>query len=168
MSLATADGANPTVVEDALSGLVEGTAARADVEQSSLPCAFKKSRTLQVQLTGKPKGKPKPPSERKRVPATNEATPVVPACGTRVVEGQSTKASLPRACKMTESTCTKPEDTPSEMLLQCIQKFFSQILFYFKRTVSHSISPKFSGKIPYVLSKPRIFFLGSKDRTVLF
>ena len=32
--------------------------------------------------------------------------------------------------------------------------------------VSHSISPKFSGKIPYVLSKPRICFLGSKDKTV--
>ena len=28
----------------------------------------------------------------------------------------------------------------------------SQILFDFKRMVSHSISPKFSGKIPYVLS----------------
>ena len=121
MSLATPDGANPTVVEDSLSGLVEGTAARADVEQltlrPSLPRACKKSRTLQVQLTGKPKGKPKPPSERKRVPATKEATPVVPACGTQVVEGQSTRASLPRACKMTENTCTKPEDTPSEMLL---------------------------------------------------
>ena len=51
-------------------------------------------------------------------------------------------------------------------LVQCIQKFFSQILFDFKRMVSYSISPKFSGKIPYVLSKPRICFLGSKDKTV--
>ena len=47
-------------------------------------------------------------------------------------------------------------------------EIFSQILFDFKRMVSHSISPKFSGKIPYVLSKPRICFLGSKDKTVLF
>ena len=53
-------------------------------------------------------------------------------------------------------------------VVQCIQKFFSQILFDFKRMVSYSISPKFSGKIPYVLSKPRICFLGSKDKTVLF
>ena len=52
--------------------------------------------------------------------------------------------------------------------IQCIQLFFSQTLFDFKRLVSHSISPKFSGKIPYVLSKPRICFLGSKDKTVLF
>ena len=52
--------------------------------------------------------------------------------------------------------------------VQCIQLFFSQILFDFKRMDSHSISPKFSGKIPYVLSKPRICFLGSKDKTVLF
>ena len=80
----------------------------------SLPRACKKSPTPQVQLTGKPKGKPKPPSERKRLPATKEATPVVPACGTRVVEGQSTRASLPRACKMTANT--KPEDTPQGML----------------------------------------------------
>ena len=35
-------------------------------------------------------------------------------------------------------------------------EIFSQTLFDFKRMVSHSISPKFSGKIPYVLSKPRI------------
>ena len=51
-------------------------------------------------------------------------------------------------------------------------EFFSQILFDLKRMVSHSISPKFSGKIPYVLSKPRICFFffggGSKDKTVLF
>ena len=47
-------------------------------------------------------------------------------------------------------------------------EIFSQILFDFKRMVSYSISPKFSGKIPYVLSKPRICFLGSKDKTVLF
>ena len=46
-------------------------------------------------------------------------------------------------------------------------EFFSQILFDFIRMVSHSISPKFSGKIPYVLSKPQICFLGSKDKTVL-
>ena len=117
MSLATANGANLTVVEDAPSVVVEGTAAQAAVEQStrrpSLPRACKKSRTPQVQLTGKPKGKPKPPSERKLVPATEEATPVVPASGTRVVEGQSTRASLPRACKMTANT--KPEDTPPEL-----------------------------------------------------
>ena len=37
-------------------------------------------------------------------------------------------------------------------------EIFSQTLFDFKRMVSHSISPKFSGKIPYVLSKPRICF----------
>ena len=59
--------------------------------------------------TGKPKGKPKPPSERKLAPATKEATPVVPASGTRVVEeGQSTRASLPRACKRISNA--KPED----------------------------------------------------------
>ena len=117
MSLATANGANLTVVEDAPSVVVEGTAAQAAVEQStmrpSLPRACKKSRTPQVQLTSKPKGKPKPPSECKLVPATEEATPVVPASGTRVVEGQSTRASLPRACKMTANT--KPEDTPPEV-----------------------------------------------------
>ena len=71
-------------------------------------------RTPQVPLTGKLKGKPKPPSERKGVPATKEAIPVVPASGTRVVEGQSTRTSLPRAFKMAANT--KPEDTPSEML----------------------------------------------------
>ena len=42
-------------------------------------------------------------------------------------------------------------------------EIFFQTLFDFKRLVSHSISPKYSGKIPYVLSKPRICFLGSKD-----
>ena len=67
MSLATADGANPTVIEDALSVAVVGTAAQTEVEQPklrpSLPHTCKKSRTPQVQLTGKPKGKPKPPSE---------------------------------------------------------------------------------------------------------
>ena len=47
-------------------------------------------------------------------------------------------------------------------------EIFSQTFFDFKRMVSHSISPKFSGKIPYVLSKPRICSLGSKDKTVLF
>ena len=46
-------------------------------------------------------------------------------------------------------------------------EIFSQILFDFKRMVSHSISPKFSGNIPYVLSKPRICFVGSKEKTVL-
>ena len=55
----------------------------------------------------------------------------------------------------------------SAITVQCIQKFFSQTLFDFKRMVSHSISPKFSGKIPYVLSKPQICFLGPKDKTVL-
>ena len=52
--------------------------------------------------------------------------------------------------------------------IQCIQLSFSQTLFDFKRLVFHSISPKFSGEIPYVLSKPRICFLGSKDKRVLF
>ena len=55
----------------------------------------------------------------------------------------------------------KTETSPR---LQCIQLFFSQTLFDFKRLVSHSISPKFSGKIPFVLSKPRIFFLGGVQR----
>ena len=49
-----------------------------------------------------------------------------------------------------------------------VKKYFSQALFDFKRMDSHSISPKFSGKILYILSKPRICFLGSKDETVLF
>ena len=40
----------------------------------------------------------------------------------------------------------------AQLLVQCIQLFFSQTLFEFKRLVSYSISPKFSGKIPYVLS----------------
>ena len=52
--------------------------------------------------------------------------------------------------------------------VQCIQKYFSQTLFDFNRMVSHLISPKFSGRIPYVLSKPRICFLGSNDKTLLF
>ena len=118
MSLATVGGAIPTAVDDALSGLGDGTVGQTDVEQStlrpSLPLACKKSRTPQVPLTGKRKGKPKPPIERKGVPATKEATPVVPASGTRVVEGQSTRTSLPRACKMTANT--KPEDTSLGML----------------------------------------------------
>ena len=67
MSLAAADGANQLVVDDVLSWLAGGTAGRADVEQStlrpSLPRACKKNRNPQVQLTSKPKGKPKPPSE---------------------------------------------------------------------------------------------------------
>ena len=46
-------------------------------------------------------------------------------------------------------------------------EIFSQTLFDFKRMVSNSIFPKFSGKIPYILSKPGICFLGSKDKTVL-
>ena len=53
------------------------------------------------------------------------------------------------------------------VLVQCIQLFFSQTLFNFKRLVSHSISPKFSGKIPYVFSKHRICFWGPKIK-VLF
>ena len=124
MSLAAADVANQLVVDDhdalLASGLVGGTAGRADVEQStlrpSLPRACKKSRNPLVQLTGKPKGKPKPPSEHERVPATKEATPVVPASGTRVVEGQSTRASSPPACKMTAKrpSCEKPEKKPSD------------------------------------------------------
>ena len=103
-SLATADGVNPTVVEDSLSVAVEGTVAQADVEQSklrpSLPRACKKGQTPQVQHTVKPNSKPKLPPTRKLAPATKEAAPVVPVSGTRVVEGQSTRASLPRACKM--------------------------------------------------------------------
>ena len=102
MSLAPIDGVNPTVVEDSLSVAVEGTVAQADVEQSklrpSLPRACKKSRTPQVQHTGKPNGKPKLPSERELAPATKKVAHVVPASGTRVVEGQSARASLPRAC----------------------------------------------------------------------
>ena len=79
----------------------------------SLPRTWKKGRTPQVQHTGKPNGKPKLPPERKLAPATKEAAPVVPASGTRVVEeGQSTRASLPRACKMISNA--KPEDMPSE------------------------------------------------------
>ena len=53
-------------------------------------------------------------------------------------------------------------------LVQFIQLFFSQTLFDFYRLVSHSTSPKFSGKISYVLGKPRICFLGSKDKQGLF
>ena len=83
MSLATADGVNPTVVEDSLSVADERTVAQADVEQSKLrpllPRACKKSQTPQVRHTSKPKGKQKLPSERKLAPATKEATPVVPA-----------------------------------------------------------------------------------------
>ena len=118
LSLATADGVNTgtTVVEDSLSVAVEGTVAKADVEQSklrpSLPRACKKGRTPQVQHTGKPNGKPKLPPERKLAPASKEAAPVVPVSGTRVVEGQSTRASLARACKMISNA--KPEDMPSE------------------------------------------------------
>ena len=111
MSLATVDSVNPTVVEDSLSVAVEGTVAKADVDQSklrpSLPCACKNGRTPQVQHTGKPNGKPKLPPERKLAPATKEAAPVVPASGTRVVEGQSTRASLPRACKMISNASQK-------------------------------------------------------------
>ena len=73
-SLTTSDGANPTVVGDALSVAVEGTAAQADVGRlklrPSLPRACKKNRTSQLQPTCKLKGKPKPPSECKHVPAT--------------------------------------------------------------------------------------------------
>ena len=46
-------------------------------------------------------------------------------------------------------------------------EIFFPNLFDFKRMVSHSISPKFSGKIPYVLSKPRNCFLGSNNKSVL-
>ena len=73
-SITTSDGANLTVVGDALSVAIEGTAAQADMERPklrlSLPRACKKSRTSQFQLTGELKGNPKPP--------TDEATPVVP------------------------------------------------------------------------------------------
>ena len=65
------------------------------------------------------------------------------------------------------------EESPSPFVLKkqintVHSEIFSQTLFDFKRMVSHSISPKFSGKIPYVLSKPQICFLGSKDKIVLF
>ena len=64
-----------------------------------------------------------------------------------------------------ESSCLQDLDhnengcqLPSvHLTVQCIQLFFSQTLFDFKRLVSHSISPKFSGKIPYVLSKLTLF-----------
>ena len=49
-------------------------------------------------------------------------------------------------------------------LLQCIQLFFSQTWFDFQRSVSHSTSPKFLGKTPYFLRKPRICFLGPKKK----
>ena len=65
-------------------------------------------------------------------------------------------------------TPEKKKKTEGRLKVQCIQLFFSQILFDFKKLVSRSISPKFSGEIPYVLSKPRICFLGSKDKPVLF
>ena len=58
--------------------------------------------------------------------------------------------------------------TSNQSPVQCIQKFFSQILFDFKRMVSYSISPKFSGKIPYVLSKPLICFWGPKIKQFCF
>ena len=109
----TSDGANLTVVGDALSVAVEGAAAQADVERPklrpSLPQACKKSRTSQFQLTGELKGNPKPP--------TDEATPVVPASRAHVVVGVevrlSVRASLPRACKKTSDV--KPENTPSNL-----------------------------------------------------
>ena len=95
------DETNPTVVGDALTMVVEGTAAaQADVERSksrpSLPRACKKSRASQAQLNAKLK---------------------VPAGGARVAdvveERQSIRASLPGACKKTSSV--KPEDTPSNL-----------------------------------------------------
>ena len=99
-SLTTSDGANPMVVGDVLSVAVEGTAAQADVERSKLrpllPRACKKSRTSQVQLTGKLK---------------------VPAGGAQVAdvvkERQSIRAPLPGACKKTSDV--KPKDTPSNL-----------------------------------------------------
>ena len=94
------DGAIPTVVGDALSVATEGTAAQVDVEQyklrPSLPQACKKSRTSQVQLTGKLK-----------VPAGEARVANV------VEERQSIRASLPGACKKTSNV--KPEDTPSNL-----------------------------------------------------
>ena len=112
-SITTSDGANLTVVGDALSVAIEGTAAQADMEgpklRPSLPRACKKSRTSQFQLTGELKGNPKPP--------TDEATPVVPASGAQVVDGaeerRSVRASLPRACKKTSDV--KPGNTPSNL-----------------------------------------------------
>ena len=53
-------------------------------------------------------------------------------------------------------------------VVQCIQLFFSQTLFDFQWSVSRSISTKFSGKTPYVLSKPQICFLGSKEKQFCF
>ena len=79
------------------------------------------------------------------------------------------RESIPSTmCKTARRECVHQPQNLEDRTLQCIQKYFSQILFDFKRMVSHSISPKFSGEIPYVLSKPRICFLGSKDKTVLF
>ena len=53
-------------------------------------------------------------------------------------------------------------------VIQCIQKFFSQILFDFKRMVSHSISPNFQERFLISSASPEFVFLGSKDKTVLF
>ena len=40
--------------------------------------------------------------------------------------------------------------------LQCIQKFFSQTLFDFKKSISGPIELKFSGKTLYAILWPRI------------
>ena len=40
--------------------------------------------------------------------------------------------------------------------LQCIQKFFSQTLFDFKKSISGTIELKFSGKTLYAILQPRI------------
>ena len=50
--------------------------------------------------------------------------------------------------------------------VQCIQKFFSQILFDFKKSISGPIELKLSGKTLYAILQPRIsslvgFFLNN-------
>ena len=47
-----------------------------------------------------------------------------------------------------------------QVVLQCIQKFFSQTLFDFKKSISGPIELKFSGKTLYAILLPRIFFGG--------
>ena len=48
------------------------------------------------------------------------------------------------------------------------RNFFPKFCLILKEWFLTRFPPNFQGKIPYVLSKPRICFLGSKDKTVLF
>ena len=47
-------------------------------------------------------------------------------------------------------------------------EIFPKLCLIIKEWFLTRFPPKFSGKIPHVLSKPRIYFLGSKDKTVSF